>query len=182
MGCLEMIASGTTCFVDGYFYQDETVLAAHQAGLRGLVAQGVIDFPAPGVENPKENLSTAKTFIEKWKGFSELIRPGIFCHSPVTCSEETLRRAWALSEAFDLPFQIHLSETSDVMIIIYNANGQIVRRLELGTVVSGYYTSKSKAAYWDGKNEAGEEVASGIYFYTIQAGDFTATRKMTITR
>jgi 5-methylthioadenosine/S-adenosylhomocysteine deaminase len=124
LGCLEMIASGTTCFVDGYFYQDETVLAAHQAGLRGLVAQGVIDFPAPGVENPKENLSTAKTFIEKWKGFSELIRPGIFCHSPVTCSEETLRRAWALSEAFDLPFQIHLSETSEEVIETIKKTGQ----------------------------------------------------------
>ena len=49
LGCLEMIASGTTCFIDGYFFQDETVRAAHDSGLRALIAQGVIDFPAPGV-------------------------------------------------------------------------------------------------------------------------------------
>ena len=85
-----------------------------------------------------------------------------------------------ISRDFSLPMQIHLSETSDVMIIIYNANGQIVRRLELGTVVSGYYTSKSKAAYWDGKNEAGEEVASGIYFYKLSDGSRTLSRKMVL--
>ena len=56
LGCLEMIASGTTCFIDGYFFQDETVRAAHDSGLRALIAQGVIDFPAPGVEDPEKNL------------------------------------------------------------------------------------------------------------------------------
>ena len=82
LGCLEMIASGTTCFIDGYFFQDETVRAAHDSGLRALIAQGVIDFPAPGVEDPERNLEVAKEFIERWLGFSDLIMPGIFCHSP----------------------------------------------------------------------------------------------------
>ena len=51
-----------------------------------------------------------------------------------------------------------------------------------GKRAQGTYPSKSKAAYWDGKNEAGEQVASGVYFYSIQAGDFTATKKMIVTR
>ena len=50
LGCLEMMASGTTCLADGYFFQDATVQAVHKSGMRGLIAQGVIDFPAPGVE------------------------------------------------------------------------------------------------------------------------------------
>lgn len=111
LGCLEMIASGTTSFVDGYFFQEGAMRAAHQAGMRGLIAQGVIDFPAPGVEDPSENLSVARAFIEKWRGFSPLLRPGLFCHSPGACSPETLRKGWEMSKEFDLPLQIHLSET-----------------------------------------------------------------------
>ena len=113
LACLEMIASGTTSFADGYFFEDETAQAVHESGLRALVAQGVIDFPAPGVEDPKENLRTAKDFLRRWRGFSSLITPGIFCHSPLTCSDRTLRRAWEICREFDVPLQIHLSETLD---------------------------------------------------------------------
>lgn len=111
LGCLEMIASGTTCLVDGYFFQDQTIQAVHAAGLRGLMAQGVIDFPAPGVPDPQDNIRPAREFIEKWVGFSDLITPGIFCHSPLTCSARTLRNAWEISKEHGLPLQIHLSET-----------------------------------------------------------------------
>lgn len=113
LGCLEMIASGTTCFADGYFFQDQTIRAAHDAGLRGLVAQGVIDFPAPGIPDPKENIKTAREFIDRWIGFSDLIMPGIFCHSPLTCSAQTLKDAWKISKEYQIPLQIHLSETSE---------------------------------------------------------------------
>jgi 5-methylthioadenosine/S-adenosylhomocysteine deaminase len=113
LACLEMIASGTTTFADGYFFQDATVKAVHESGLRALVAQGVIDFPAPGVKDPKENLNVAKAFIEKWLDFSDLIIPGMACHGPVTCSSDTLKGAWEISRNFNLPLQIHLSETED---------------------------------------------------------------------
>jgi len=113
LGCLEMIASGTTCFADGYFFQDQTVRAAHDAGLRGLIAQGVIDFPAPGIPDPKENIKTAREFIDRWIGFSDLIMPGIFCHSPLTCSSQTLSKALEISKKYHLPLQIHLSETAE---------------------------------------------------------------------
>ena len=83
----------------------------------------------------------------------------------------------------------HLANPSEVRITIYNTHGSIVRRLDLGHQREGYYTSRSRAAYWDGRNNVGESVASGIYFYTLStestrdsvtAGDFTATRKMLI--
>ena len=111
LGCLEMIASGTTCFADGYFFQDSSVHAVMESGLRALVAQGVIDFPAPGIKDPSENLNLAKKFIERWINISDLIKPGIFCHSPVTCSAQTLKGAWKISKEFNIPLQIHLSET-----------------------------------------------------------------------
>ena len=79
-----------------------------------------------------------------------------------------------------IPF--HLHDADEVSIEIYNSTGKLIRTLALGFRDAGIHTSRSKAAYWDGKNEAGESVASGIYFYTIQAGEFTATRKLTITK
>jgi 5-methylthioadenosine/S-adenosylhomocysteine deaminase len=124
LGCLEMIASGTTSFVDGYFFQDSLMRAAQEAGLRGLIAQGVIDFPAPGVEDPKDNLRVAEDFVERWSGVSDLVRPGIFCHSPVTCSETTLRKARGLAEKFGFPLQIHLSETEEEVRNILGRTGR----------------------------------------------------------
>lgn len=124
LACAEMIASGTTSFVDGYFFQDETVRAVHQSGLRAHIAQGVIDFPAPGVTDPKDRLKVARNFLIKWLGFSELITPGVFCHSPVTCSERTLKEAWEISREFNLPLQIHLSETRDEVTEIIEKFGK----------------------------------------------------------
>jgi len=113
LGCLEMIASGTTTAVDSYFFADEIVGAADMAGIRALVAQGVIDFPAPGVPDPKKNLDVGVAFLERWIDFSDRITPGLFCHSPITCSASTLRQAHEISTRFNLPLQIHLSETQE---------------------------------------------------------------------
>ena len=77
-----------------------------------------------------------------------------------------------------IPYQ--LAEAADVTLTIYDVKGQVVRTLVLGHQPAGIYHSRSRAAYWDGKNALGEPVASGVYFYTITAGDFTATRKMLI--
>ncbi len=74
----------------------------------------------------------------------------------------------------------HLSKDADVTLHIYAINGTLVRTLALGHQAAGMYQSRSRAAYWDGRNEFGEPVASGVYFYTLTAGDFTATRKMLI--
>ena len=77
-----------------------------------------------------------------------------------------------------IPYQ--LAEPADVTLTIFGTNGQLVRTLALGHQAAGVYASKSRAAYWDGRNNIGERVASGLYFYTFKAGDFTATGKMLI--
>ena len=77
-----------------------------------------------------------------------------------------------------IPYQ--LSSPADVTVHIYGINGTLIRTLSIGHQAAGMYHGRSRAAYWDGKNEVSEPVASGIYFYTLSAGDFTATRKMLI--
>ena len=77
-----------------------------------------------------------------------------------------------------IPYQ--LAEPADATLRIYAVNGQMVRTLALGHQAAGIYQSRSRAAYWDGRNAFGEPVASGVYFYTLTAGEFTATRKMLI--
>ena len=77
-----------------------------------------------------------------------------------------------------IPYQ--LSQPTEVSIQIYNVSGHLVRTLDLGWQATGSYMTPSSAAYWDGRNAVGERVASGIYFYTLQTADFTATRRMVI--
>ncbi len=77
-----------------------------------------------------------------------------------------------------IPYQV--SKSAEVTLRIYSINGILVRTLALGQTPVGVYQSRSRAAYWDGRNDVGESVASGIYFYTLTADDFTATRKMLI--
>ena len=74
----------------------------------------------------------------------------------------------------------HLSKDADVMVTIYDVRGVLVRELTLGHQSAGVYESRGRAAYWDGKNQHGESVASGVYFYTLTAGEFTATQKLLI--
>ncbi len=77
-----------------------------------------------------------------------------------------------------IPYQ--LSEPAEVTVHIYAVDGRLIRTLALGHQPAGIYQTKNRAVYWDGKNTQGERVASGVYFYTLTAGDFTATRKMLI--
>ena len=77
-----------------------------------------------------------------------------------------------------IPYQ--LAQSAEVTLTIYDMNGQLVRRLAMGHRAAGMYRSRSRAAYWDGRNQLDESVASGLYFYTLTAGEFTATRRMLI--
>ena len=73
-----------------------------------------------------------------------------------------------------------LAEDAFVTLTIYDGSGGVVRTLEVGHRIASAYESRSKAIYWDGRNDVGEGVASGVYFYTLTAGDFSATRRMLI--
>ncbi|MDE0685117.1 MAG: T9SS type A sorting domain-containing protein, partial [Candidatus Poribacteria bacterium] len=107
--------------------------------------------------------------------------PALTAQITVTADREN-----ALLANFPNPFNpetwipYHLAKPTEVTITIYAVNGQVVRELELGHQPAGIYQTRSQAAYWDGRNQFGEPVSSGLYFYTLTAGDFTATRKMLI--
>ncbi len=75
-----------------------------------------------------------------------------------------------------------LAKDANVTLTIYDSSGQVVRTLDVGHRIASAYQNRSKAVYWDGRNGLGEQVASGIYFYTLTAGDFSATRRMVIVK
>ena len=77
-----------------------------------------------------------------------------------------------------IPYQ--LAKPADVTLTLYDIQGRVVRDLDLGHQRAGVYHSRARAAYWDGRNAQGESVASGVYFYTLTAGEFSATRKLLI--
>ena len=77
-----------------------------------------------------------------------------------------------------IPYQ--LAKPAEVTLTIYDIRGRVVRTLRLGHQPAGFYQNRSKAAHWDGRNHLGEKVATGVYFYTLKAGDYTATRKLLI--
>ena len=99
---------------------------------------------------------------------------------------ETVPKATALLANYPNPFNpetwipYQLATPADVTLTIYSVEGALVRTLSLGHHPAGLYQSRSRAAYWDGRNMMGEPVASGVYFYRLTAGEFTATRKMLI--
>jgi len=113
LACAEMILSGTTTFCYGYFYEDAVAHATRDAGMRAVLGQGVIDFPAPGIPDPGENITHAERFIEEWQNKTPLITPSIFCHSVYTCTENTLRSARRLADKAGVLFQIHAAETQE---------------------------------------------------------------------
>ena len=76
----------------------------------------------------------------------------------------------------------HLASAADVQVTIYDTKGTIIRQLDLGHQPAGYYTDRAKAAYWNGRNESGESVASGVYFYQLRAADYSALRRMVIVK
>jgi hypothetical protein len=79
-----------------------------------------------------------------------------------------------------IPYQ--LAESAHVQILIYDVSGRLVRELNLGEKPAGNYLAQHKAAYWDGHNDLGESVSSGVYFYTLEAGKQHITRRMSVVR
>ncbi len=107
-------------------------------------------------------LLTSEKLVEK-----TIKKTALFANYPNPFNPET----W-------IPYQLAI--TSEVYITIHSTTGKVVRTIALGNQSAGVYKTRNRAAYWDGKNEYGETVAGGIYFYSLSAGNFTATRKMLI--
>lgn len=110
LSCAEMLLSGTTTFADGYFHEDMALDAAKASGIRAVLAQGVLDFPAPGCPDPSLNVENAIKFLNRSWGEDQL-RPAVFCHSPYTCSPETIRKAKEACCVHGVLFFIHAAET-----------------------------------------------------------------------
>jgi 5-methylthioadenosine/S-adenosylhomocysteine deaminase len=113
LSCVEMLLSGTTTCCDGYFFEEAVAQAVEEAGLRGVLGQGVIDFPAPGIPDPTKNIECAINFLNNWEDRTPLITPSVFCHSPYTCSRKTLISAKAAATSNCAIFQVHVAETQN---------------------------------------------------------------------
>ena len=110
LGCAEMIRSGITAFADMYYFEDAIAEATVQAGLRGVLAQTVLKFPAPDAASYEDSVEACRLFIEKWKGHP-LIVPAVGPHAHYTCPPEVLEACVALATDYNVPLHTHVSET-----------------------------------------------------------------------
>ena len=152
-----------------------------------LVAQGIGGAAAPAVATGRADAAT----IEAWIADARLADDGSIAFRQGIANLESLLatlipQETALHANYPNPFNpetwipYQLAAPSEVSLTIYDMNGGVVRRLEVGHQAAGMYRNRSRALYWDGRNGRGEPVASGLYFYTLRAGEFAATRKMLI--
>ncbi len=110
LACAEMIRSGITSFADMYYFEGDIAEATVAAGLRGVLGQSVLKFPAPDADSYEESLDYCRRFIEAWRGHS-LITPAVAPHAPYSNTDDTLKRCAALAREYDVPLLIHLAET-----------------------------------------------------------------------
>lgn len=118
----EMIRGGTTTFCDMYYYEDAIAEECAQAGIRAVLAQSIIDFPAPGFQNTDQAFALTRSFLQKWKTHP-LITPAIGPHAPYTVSTEHLKKSRLLSDETGAPVVIHVSETASEVTTIQEQYG-----------------------------------------------------------
>ncbi len=111
LACAEQIRSGVTCFADMYYFEEDVAKATAQAGMRAVCGQTVMKYPAPDADYYEESLALAREFILRWKDHP-LIVPSVAPHAPYTCTQEILQATAALAVEYDIPLQIHISETA----------------------------------------------------------------------
>jgi 5-methylthioadenosine/S-adenosylhomocysteine deaminase len=110
LGAAEMIQSGTTTFTDMYYFEDQVATEAKRAGLRGVVGETLIDFPAPDNKTWDGAVSYIRTFVKKWQG-DPMITPALAPHSPYLVSREHLQATRKLADELHAPILIHVAET-----------------------------------------------------------------------
>ena len=109
LGCLEMIQGGTTTYVDMYYFEDAIADETSRAGMRAVLGETVLDFPAPDNKTWEAAMIYVEKFGQKWKG-NALITPAIAPHAPYTVSTDHLKQAHSFSERTGLPLVIHIAE------------------------------------------------------------------------
>lgn len=112
LSAVEMIQNGITTVCDGYFFEEAATRAVLDAGLRGVLGQGILDFPTPDCPDPARSRKRAEAFLNSFPSGNPMVRPSLFCHAPYTCSSPTLTWAKALCRERGILFQTHLSETA----------------------------------------------------------------------
>ncbi len=112
LAALEMIRSGTTTFVDMYYFEDDIAEVVDEVGLRAILGETLIRFPVPGSQTPADSLAYSRTFMERWGDHSR-ITPSISPHAAYSLEPETLMAAAKLTREFGVPLLIHLAETED---------------------------------------------------------------------
>ena len=163
-----------------YFQDDPDVFRKYTASI--VLPEG----SAPGIWGVIGISVTDKARNTIYHDFTEITRFEVTEIQAAPTLQVTLPDKNALLPNYPNPFNpetwipYHLSGAADVTVSIHSVAGKLVRTLTLGHQAAGIYQNRSRAVYWDGRNQLGESVASGVYFYTLTAGDFTATRKMLI--
>ncbi|MFQ6003272.1 MAG: OmpL47-type beta-barrel domain-containing protein [Candidatus Zixiibacteriota bacterium] len=117
--------------------------------------------------NARQIRSSTESAVLNWEALFVPVQSKLLSNYPNPFNPET----W-------IPFQ--LADQADVLISIYNLRGQLICQINLGNLPACMYINRSRAAYWDGRNNKGERMPSGIYFYHMQAGDYNATKRMLI--
>jgi 5-methylthioadenosine/S-adenosylhomocysteine deaminase len=112
LAALEMIRSGTTTYVDMYYFEEEIGRATREAGLRGVLGQTIIQFPVPDAKTPQEELARTEAFLQAFAD-DELITPAVAPHAMYTLDAASLRASRALADKYKAPVVIHLAETAD---------------------------------------------------------------------
>ncbi|MBA2735384.1 MAG: amidohydrolase [Pyrinomonadaceae bacterium] len=155
LGLAEMIRGGTTTYCDMYYYEDAIADETFKAGVRGVLGETLIDFPAPDNKTFADALIYTEKFVKKWQG-NPLITPAIAPHAPYTVSEEHLKQTRALSDKLNAPLVIHLAEAdSETEFIKKNQKG--MRPIEYVEKI-GFLSDKTIAAHVIQANAAELEI------------------------
>ncbi len=143
LGLAEMIRGGTTTFCDMYYFEDAIADETAKAGVRGVLGETIIDFPAPDNKTNAEAMAYAEKFIKKWQNHP-LIIPAIAPHAPYTVSEEHLKSASDLAKKLNVPLVTHLAEAKSETETIMQSKG--MRPIEYVNKI-GFFTNKTIAAH-----------------------------------
>jgi 5-methylthioadenosine/S-adenosylhomocysteine deaminase len=122
LACWEMIASGTTTFADGYFFEEEVARAADDAGLRAVPGEGIFDVPTPDAKTAAEGLARGERLLSDWSGHPR-ITPALAPHAVYTVGPETFRKTMDLAGRYGAPVLTHLSESGGEIAMVRERYG-----------------------------------------------------------